>query len=125
MLDLLASSIVAVFTGLLTGPSLSATPFGLWQRADAGIEARFYPCGDKLCARVTEARDKTARIRNGAPLIQNAVKTGHNMWEGTVLDIDSGRSSAGVITLQGPETLSLKTCTATVLCRVDSWSRVK
>ena len=126
MLDLLASSIVAVFTGLLTGPSLSATPFGLWQRADAQIEARFYPCGDnKLCARVTEARDKSARIRSGAPLIQNAVKTGHNMWEGTVLEIDSGKNVAGVITLNGRDALSLKTCTATVFCRVDSWSRVK
>lgn len=125
MIDLLASSIIAVFTGLLSGPSPAATPFGLWQRADARIEARFYPCGDKLCARITETKDKSAPVKSGTPLIQNAVKTGHNMWEGTVLEIDTGRSSAGVITLQGPETLSLKTCTATVFCRVDSWSRVK
>src|SRR5512139_3864663 len=125
MIDLLASSIIAVFTGLLTGPSPAATPFGLWQRADAQIEARFYPCGDKLCARITETKDKAARVKSGAPLIQNAVKTGHNMWEGALLEIDSGRTVAGVITLQGPETLSLKGCTATVFCRVDSWSRVR
>lgn len=125
MIDLLASSIVAVFTGLLSGPSATATPFGLWQRADAQIEARFYPCGDKLCARVTAAKDTTARVRSGTVLIQSAAKTGHNMWEGPVLDIDSSRTVAGVITLQGSETLNLKGCTATVFCRIDTWHRVK
>lgn len=125
MLDLLASSIIAVFTGLLSVPGPSATPFGLWQRSDTQIEARFYPCGDKLCARITETKDKSARVRSGAPLLQNAVKTGHNMWEGALLEIDSGKSVAGVITLHDRDTLSLKGCTATVFCRVDTWSRVK
>ncbi len=125
MLDLLASSIIAVFTGLLSVPGPSATPFGLWQRADAQIEARFYPCGDKLCARITETKDKSARVRSGALLIQDAVKTGHNMWEGALLEIDSGRTVAGVVTLQSRDSLSLKGCTATVFCRVDSWSRVR
>ena len=125
MLDLLASSIIAVFTGLLSVPGPSATPFGLWQRADARIEARFYPCGDKLCARITETKDKTAHARSGATLIQSAVKTGHNMWEGSLLEIDSGKTVAGVITLHGGDTLSLKGCTAMVFCRVDTWNRVK
>lgn len=125
MIDLLASSIIAVFTGLLSGPSPAATPFGLWQRADAQIEARFYPCGDKLCARVTAAKDKTAQVRNGTALIQSAVKTAHNMWEGPLLELDSGKTVAGVITLHGGDTLSLKGCTATVFCRIDTWNRVK
>ena len=125
MIDLLASSIIAVFTGLLSGPSPAATPFGLWQRADAHIEARFYPCDDKLCARITAAKDKTAQVRSGAALIQNATKTGHNMWEGALQDINSGKSVAGVITLHDRDTMSLKGCTAMVFCRVDTWNRVK
>jgi uncharacterized protein (DUF2147 family) len=125
MIDLLASSIIAVFVGLLSGPSPTAMPFGLWQRADTQIEARFYPCGDRLCARITEAKTKSRNAKSGATLIQNAAKTAHNMWEGSVLEIESGDVLPGVITLHGRSALSLKTCTALVLCRVETWNRVK
>lgn len=125
MIDLLVSSIIAVFTGLLSVPTPAATPIGLWQRADAPIEARFYPCGDRLCARVTAAKVKNRQVKSGTMLIQSAALTSHNMWEGPVLDIDNGTMVAGVITLNSRDTLSLKSCTALVFCRVDSWHRVK
>jgi len=125
MIDLLASSIIAVFTGLLSVPTPAATPFGLWQRADAPIEARFYPCDDKLCARVTATSAKSRQVRSGTMLVQDAAPTSHNMWEGKVLDVDSGSMVAGVITLNGRDTLAMKTCTALVFCRVESWSRVR
>lgn len=125
MIDLLASSIIAVFTGLLTVPTPAATPFGLWQRADAQIEARFYPCDDKLCARVTATKMTNRQIRSGTMLVQNAALTSHNMWEGKVLDTDSGRMVAGVINLNGRDTLTVKSCTALVFCRVENWSRVQ
>lgn len=125
MIDLLVSSIVAVFTGLLSAPGATATPFGLWQRADAPIEARFYPCGDKLCARITEAKTTSRHAKSGTTLIQNAASTSRNLWEGPVLELESGAVVPGVITLHGRDTLGLKTCTALVLCRVDQWVRVK
>ncbi|RDV04038.1 DUF2147 domain-containing protein [Undibacter mobilis] len=124
MLDLLASSIIAVFTGLLSVPTPAATPIGLWQHADASIEARFYPCGDKLCARVTAAKASNRSIRSGTMLVQNAALTSHNMWEGRVLDVDNGNVVAGVITLHSRDTLNLKSCTALVFCRIDTWNRV-
>lgn len=122
MLDLLVSSIVAVFTGLLTGPSPATTPSGLWQRADAQVEARFYSCGDRLCARVT-----ATKLRNGSgkTLLSNAAKTAHNMWEGPLFDVESGGTVTGIVTMQGHDTLSLKGCTALMLCRSDTWHRVK
>lgn len=125
MIDLLVSSIVAVFTGLLSAPGQTATPYGLWQRADSQIEARFYPCSDKLCARITETKIKSRHAKGGAALIQNAASTSRNLWEGPVLDIESGNVVPGVITFHGRDTLSLKSCTALVLCRVDQWTRVK
>jgi uncharacterized protein (DUF2147 family) len=125
MLDLLASSIIAVFTGLLSFPTPAATPFGLWQRTDSSIEARFYPCDAKLCARVTAAKAKNGPVRSGTTLVQNAALTSHNMWEGRVLDLDSGAMVAGVITLQGRDMLNVKSCTALVFCRIETWNRVK
>jgi len=125
MIDLLASSIIAVFTGLLSGPSPAATPFGLWQRPDAPVEARFYACDDKLCARLTKVDADNPKVTNGAALVQSAALTAHNMWEGRVLDTNSGNTVAGVITLQGRDTLNVKTCTALLFCRVETWSRVK
>lgn len=125
MLDLLASSIIAVFTGLLSVPTPAATPIGHWQRTDASIEARFYACGDKLCARITAAEARSRQVRSGAMLVQSAALTSHNMWEGQVLDVDSGAMVAGVITMNGRDTLSVKSCTALVFCRVETWSRVK
>lgn len=125
MLDLLASSIVAVFTALLTVPTPAATPFGLWQRADTSIEARFYACGDKLCARATETKSTSRQVRNGTMLVQNAALTSHNMWEGPVLDIDGGSMVASVVTMNGRDILNVKSCTALVFCRVETWNRVK
>ncbi|WP_137042634.1 DUF2147 domain-containing protein [Pseudolabrys sp. FHR47] len=125
MLDLLASSIIAVFTGLLSVPTPAATPIGLWQRADMSIEARFYACNDKLCARITETKSKSRQVRNGTMLVQSAALTSHNMWEGPVLEIESGSMIAGVITMNGRDILNVKSCTALVLCRVETWNRVK
>jgi len=125
MIDLLASSIIAVFTGLLSVPTPAATPFGLWQRADAQIEARFYPCDDRLCARVTTTKVMNRQFRSGTTLVQGAALTSHNMWEGPVLDIDSGNMVAGVINLNGRDMLTVKSCTALVFCRVETWNRVK
>lgn len=124
MISLLVSSILAVFTGLLSVPTKTATPFGLWQRADTQIEARFHPCGDKLCARITATTYKSRHARSGATLIQGAAKTAHNMWEGQLLDVESGKLVAGVITMHGPDTLNVKGCTALLLCSSDTWTRV-
>ena len=122
MIDLLVSSIVAVFTGLLTGPTPAATPAGLWQRADAQIEARFYACGDKLCARIT-----ASKLRNGSgrTLLENAAKTAHNMWEGPLLDVESGAMVAGIVTMQGRDTLTMKQCASVLICRSEIWQRVR
>ncbi|MCW5692250.1 MAG: DUF2147 domain-containing protein [Pseudolabrys sp.] len=122
MIDLLVSSIVAVFTGLLTGPSPAMTPVGPWQRADAQIEARFYACGDRLCARITASK---LRNSNGKMLLNNAAKTAHNMWEGPVLDLESGEMLTGIVTIQSRDTLSLKACNSLMLCRSETWQRVR
>lgn len=122
MIDLLVSSIVAVFTGLLTGPSPAMTPTGIWQRADTQIEARFYSCGDRLCARITESKRGNG---SGKTLLKNAAKTAHNMWEGPLLDIESGETLTGIVTIQSRDTLSLKGCTTLMLCRSEIWHRVR
>ena len=125
MINLLVSSILAAFTGFLGGPVKTAAPYGIWERPSTGTQAKFYACGGNLCARIVGVQDRSRRHEIGTVILKGAAKTGHNMWEGDLTDIDSGKAYHGVATLQTSHTLYLKGCAAYVLCRGETWTRVK
>jgi uncharacterized protein (DUF2147 family) len=122
----LASGIAALSSLLLlTVGAQAAEPYGTWLRPSTGTQVSFYACGGKLCARVAAVKDESRKKEVGTVIMKGAAKSGDNVWKGDLLDVESGKTYSGVVTLESANALNLKGCVAMVLCRGETWQRVK
>jgi len=104
--------------------AFAAEPFGTWVRPSSGTQVNFYSCGGKLCGKIIAVKDQNRKKEIGTVIMKGAKKSGDNKWEGDLLDVESGKTYSGVVTLEGPNALNLKGCVAMVLCRGETWTRV-
>ena len=109
----------------LSGPAQAADPFGTWVRPSTGTQVNFYACGGKLCAKVAAVKDEAGKKEVGTVIMKGADKTGDNTWKGDLLDLESGKTYSGVVTMESASALNLQGCVAMVLCRGETWSKVK
>ncbi|MFA6264281.1 MAG: DUF2147 domain-containing protein [Pseudolabrys sp.] len=109
----------------LAGTAQAAEPYGTWRRPSTGTQVSFYPCGARLCAKVAAVKDESRKKEVGTVILKGAEKSGDNVWKGDLLDLESGKTYSGVVTLESASALSLKGCVALVLCRGETWQRVK
>lgn len=123
--SLLVATIALTSLAGLAGAASAAEPYGVWLRPSTGTQVSFYDCGGKLCAKVVAIKDQTRKSEIGTVIMKGSVKTGANKWEGDLLDAESGKVYSGVVTLESASALSLKGCVAMVLCRGETWTKVK
>ena len=109
----------------LSGPAQAADPFGTWVRPSTGTQVNFYACGGKLCAKVAAVKDEARKKEVGTVIMKGADKTGDNTWKGDLLDLESGKTYSGVVNMESASALNLQGCVAMVLCRGETWSKVK
>jgi uncharacterized protein (DUF2147 family) len=119
--SLLLASVLIAFAA----PARAADPTGVWLRPSTGAQVRFYNCGAKLCAKVVAVKDQSHKKEVGVVIMRGAVKSGTNTWKGDLLDAESGKTYSGVVTLEGPRALNLKGCVALILCKGETWTKVK
>lgn len=105
--------------------AFAAEPFGTWQRPSTGSQLQFYDCGGKLCAKVTAVKDEARKKEIGTVIIHGMVKSGENKWEGDLLNLDDGKTYSGVVTLESASALNLKGCVMGILCKGETWRKVK
>lgn len=115
--------VAAALIGFASSAS-AAEPYGNWVRPSTGTQVNFYACGGRLCAKITAVKDQERKKTIGTVIMKGATKTGDNKWQGDLLDVESGKTYSGVVTLEGPNALNLKGCVAMVLCRGETWTRV-
>src|SRR3569623_1806024 len=122
----IASSLAALSSLLLLPAAAhAAEPYGTWLRPSTGTQVSFYACGAKLCARVAAVKDQSRKKEIGTVIMKGAATSGDNVWKGDLLDVESGKTYSGVVTLESANALNLKGCVAMVLCRGETWQRVK
>jgi uncharacterized protein (DUF2147 family) len=109
----------------LAGAANAAEPYGVWVRPSTGSHVRFYDCGGKLCGKVVAVQDQSRKSEIGKMIMRGAKKTGASTWEGDLTDVGSGKTYSGVATLEGPDALNLKGCVMGLLCKGETWRRVK
>lgn len=124
-LPLATSLACTMLIAALAGPAQAAEPYGQWLRPSTGTQVSFYNCGGKLCAKVAAVKDQARKKTIGTVIMRGAVKSGANTWKGDLLDLESGRTYSGVVTLESATALNLQGCVALVLCRGETWRRVK
>lgn len=122
-LFMVAATLVAG-TAAFTSAAVAAEPYGNWVRPSTGTQVNFYACGGNLCAKIVSVKDQSRKKEIGTVIMKGAKKSGTNKWEGDLLDVESGKTYSGVVTLEGPNALNLKGCVAMVLCRGETWARV-
>ena len=116
--------------------------FGLWLDPGNGGHIEVAKCEDKLCAKVAFVPDndgpggpkidknnpdekKKSQPVLGLAIIENAFKAGDKSWQGSIYNPVDGKTYSATLTVKDPDTIDLKGCIMTVLCRTQSWTRVK
>jgi uncharacterized protein (DUF2147 family) len=109
----------------LSGVANAAEPYGTWLRPSTGPQVSFYDCGGKLCAKVAAVKDEKRKSEVGTVIMTGATKTGDNKWEGDLLNLEDGKTYSGVVTLESASALNLKGCVIGILCKGETWRKVK
>jgi uncharacterized protein (DUF2147 family) len=126
-----ANVLVAFFAAILaatlalasTGAAQAAEPYGTWTRPSTGTQVNFWNCGGKLCGKIAAVQDPARKNTIGTVIMKGAAKSGDNTWKGDLLDLESGKTYSGVVTLESANALNLKGCVAAVFCRGETWTR--
>ena len=121
----LATACGLALLGVLGNAACAAEPYGTWLRPSTGTQVRFYDCGGKLCGKIVAVKDQARKKEIGVVIMHGAAKTGDNKWEGDLLDAETGKTYSGVATLESPGALNLKGCVMGILCKGETWTKVK
>lgn len=131
----LAGAALVVTTAALAQSANDAV--GVWRHPENGSHVEMYKCGENLCAKIvkifdgqkTDDKNPDVAKRNrpviGLVIISGAKQTGPSSWKGTVYNRADGGTYAGTITVKSKDALDLSGCTAFILCKTLTWTRVK
>lgn len=110
--------------------------FGTWRNPENGSHIDMYKCGANLCAKISKVVDgqktddknpdasKKSRPIVGLVIMSGAQKTGANTWKGQLYNRADGGMYAGTLTVKSKNAIDLSGCTAVVLCKTTTWTRV-
>jgi uncharacterized protein (DUF2147 family) len=127
-------------TVVLPGRSSAQTAedaFGVWRHPENGSHVEMYKCGANLCAKIVKVVDaqktddknpdaaRRSRPVVGLVIMSGAKKTAANSWAGSIYNRADGGTYSGTITVKSRDALDLAGCTAVILCKTLTWTRVK
>ncbi|UYY57301.1 DUF2147 domain-containing protein [Sphingomonas sp. S2-65] len=116
---------------------LQAEPVALagtiWRNPRDSVHVRFESCGVQLCGTVVWASDKAiadAARGSSTPLVGTRIfrdfhADGANVWRGKVHVPDLGQDFSGRITLEGDRMTGRGCLIAGLVCKSQTWSRVR
>ncbi|MDO9412820.1 MAG: DUF2147 domain-containing protein [Pseudolabrys sp.] len=116
-----AIALAFAVSAMTIGTASAADPYGNWTRPSTGTQVNFYNCGGKLCGKIVAVKDQSKKSTVGTVIMKGAAKSGDNTWKGDLLDVESGKTYSGVVTLESASALNLKGCVAAVICRGETW----
>ena len=134
------AALVTAATVMLPGALHAQTAedaFGIWRHPENGSHVEMYKCGENLCAKVvkvvdaqkTDDKNPDASRRNrpivGLVIMSGAKKTAANSWAGSIYNRADGGTYSGTVTVKSKDALDLAGCTAVILCKTLTWTRVK
>jgi uncharacterized protein (DUF2147 family) len=138
-------SIVAVSISVnFVLPARAADPLGTWYTADKDSQVRITNCGGALCGTLTWLKtpidpatgkpkldkndadaSKQSRPLLGVPIVLGMTPSGPGVWSGNVYNASDGKTYSGSFTMTGDNTADLKGCVMSIICKTQTWTRVK
>ena len=134
------AALVIAATVALPGVSLAQTAedaFGVWRHPENGSHVEMYKCGENLCAKIVKVVDaqktddknpeasRRSRPVVGLVIMSGAKKTDAKSWAGSIYNRTDGGTYSGTVTVKSKDALDLAGCTAIILCKTLTWTRVK
>jgi uncharacterized protein (DUF2147 family) len=135
---ILSASVAAIFS-LASGTASAQKAedaFGTWKHPENGSHVEIYKCGDGLCAKIAKVVDgqktddknpdaaKKSRPVIGLVIMSGAKKTGDAEWKGQLYNRADGATYSGTLVVKSKAAMDLSGCTAVVLCKTTTWTRV-
>ena len=131
--------------GLMALPDAAAASeaTGVWRMENGRVTVRVSRCGSNLCGTVVglkKPRDDKGRPRLdkenpnpslrkrpviGLTILSNMKPRGDGYWTGTIYNPDDGNTYTSNMTLQNANTMRVKGCVASVLCRSMKFVRIQ
>lgn len=137
---IVGTALVAAALAVSAGAASAQTAedaFGTWRHPENGSHVEIYKCGGGLCAKIVKVTDgqkaddknsdpaKRKRPVIGLVIMQGAKKTAATKWSGSLYNRADGGTYAGTITVKSKDQIDLAGCTAVILCKTVTWTRVK
>ncbi len=108
---------------------------GLWQTETTGSTVRIARCGSGYCGTIAATAgsgidaqnpDPALRTRKlvGVQIMQAGTPSGSG-FEGSLYNPNDGKTYAGSITPKGPDTVEVAGCVLSVLCKRQTWRRIR
>jgi uncharacterized protein (DUF2147 family) len=93
------------------------TPIGMWQTEDKKGTVRIEQCGANLCGFGAQNNERI--------LIDMKPSSDNSKWTGRIHDPESGRNYDSIVSMKGPDQLSVKGCAfGGMFCGGQTWKRV-
>ena len=108
---------------------------GIWQTETAGSTVRISRCGGGYCGNIAATAgtgidaqnpDPALRTRKlvGVQIMQAGTPSGDSL-EGSLYSPKDAKTYAGSLTPKGPDTVEVAGCVLSVLCKRQTWRRVR
>lgn len=131
-------ALAAALLGALSGPALAQKGgdlSGLWQTETAGSTVRIARCGGGYCGVIAatagaglDAQNPDPGLRTrklvGVQIMQAATASGEG-FEGSLYNPKDGKTYSGSLTPKGPDTVEVAGCVLSVICKRQTWRRLR
>lgn len=108
---------------------------GTWQTETAGSTVRIARCGGGYCGVIAatagaglDAQNPDPALRSrklvGVQIMQAGTPSG-NGFEGSLYNPNDGKTYSGSVTPKGPDTIEVAGCVLSVLCKRQTWRRIR
>jgi uncharacterized protein (DUF2147 family) len=97
---------------------------GVWLRDTGGSKIRIAPCGDEaLCGSIVWLREPGGKAKVGQQVFFAMKPHGENVWTGSALNPEDGKTYSGKMTLSGDSLTTAGCVLGGLICKSVSWSR--
>jgi uncharacterized protein (DUF2147 family) len=97
---------------------------GEWARDDGLVRARLAPCGGKICAVNTWARDPQGEEKPGDEFVMTLTATDPTHWIGSAFDLQRNVSYSMELIVEGRQLTTRGCLVGSSLCKSAAWTRV-
>ncbi|WP_342151360.1 DUF2147 domain-containing protein [Methylorubrum sp. SB2] len=132
------AALAALLFGTLGGPALAQKAgdlSGVWQTETAGSTVRIARCGAGYCGTIAatpgpglDSQNPDASLRSrklvGVQIMQAGTPSGEG-FEGSLYNPKDGKTYSGSLTPKGPDTVEVAGCVLSVICKRQTWRRMR